>query len=165
MWTARRILKELADTDHRRRVLVAFWRYAEPHSKLLAAAQLARALHFREESLRKMPVEKKADLLASRIGAPEFEQILEEALMQYHTHEQKPMMGAFLDHWKVPHVAGSIEADAYDAPDAEAIRGAVKELGTYDRRDVALYLATAGLLMAEQWRESAWPVVDELAAT
>ena len=163
MWTARRILKELADTDHRRRVLVAFWRYAEPHSKLLAAAHLARALHFREESLRKMPVEKKADLLASRIGAPEFEQILEEALMQYHTHEQKPMMGAFLDRWNVPHSDGSIDADDYNAPDSAAIRAAVKELGeTYHRRDVAMYLATAGLLMAEKWREATWPVVDEL---
>jgi len=41
----------------------------------------------------------------------------------------------------------------------------VKELeGTYDRGDIVLYLATAGLLMSEGWRDATWPVVDELIA-
>lgn len=165
MWTARRILKELTDTGRRRRVLTAFWRYAEPHSKLLAAAHLAQALHFREETLRRMPPEKKADLLASRIGVPEFDQFFEAALMNYHTHHQNEMMSAFLDRWNVPHVNGSIEAEDYPVPKAEEIRAAVAELeGTYDRRDIALYLASAGLLMSEEWRQAAWPVVDELMA-
>ena len=61
MWTARSILKELADPDRRRRILVAFWRFGEDTAKLIAVAQLAKALHFREESIRKMPVEKKAE--------------------------------------------------------------------------------------------------------
>lgn len=165
MWTARRILKELADPDRRRRVLSAFWRHAEPQSRLLASAHLAQAMHFREETLRKMPADKKADLLASRIGAPELDQFLEMGLMQYHTHEQGGMMGSFLDLWNVPHVDGSIEVDDYKAPSADQVRAAVSELESrYDRPDIVLYLASLGLLMAEQWREATWPVVDEMTS-
>lgn len=165
MWTSRRILKELADSDRRRRILSSFWKHAEAHAKLLATAQLAKVLHFREETLRKMPVEKKADLLAARMADPEFEQFLEMGLMQYHTHQQSEMMAAFLDRWNVPHSNGTIEADEYQAPNADQVREAVRELSQFDKRDVALYLASAGLLMADEWREGAWPVADEIAAT
>ena len=164
MWNARRILKELVDSERRKKILTDFWRYAEPTSKAVATAQLAKALHFRDETLRKLPLEKKADLLASRIGAPEFEEHLELALMQYHTHEANDMMAAFLDRWGVPHVNGSIEAEDYKTPTADEVRSAVRDLeGTYDKRDIALYLASAGLLMTDEWRDATWPVVDELA--
>jgi hypothetical protein len=164
MWNARRILKELADADRRRAILSHFWKHAETHHKLVVQSHLAKSMNFREETIRKMPPEKKADLLASRIGVPEFEQFLEMALMHYHTNEKTQMMAAFLDRWNVPHENGSIEVDEYTPPTSDQIREAVKELeGEYARADVLIYLATAGLLMADQWRESAWPVVDELA--
>jgi len=161
MWTARRILKELADAGKRRTILTAFWKYAEPQAKLMAQMQLAKALHFRDETIRKMPPEKKADLLASRIGAPEFDQFLEMALMQHHTHEKNALMAAFLDRWGVPHENGSIEGDDYTPPNADQVRAAVGELAL-DRDDVRLYLATAGLLMSEEWRNSTWPIVEEM---
>jgi hypothetical protein len=163
MWSARRIFKELLDSDQRKRVLAAFWRYGEPGSRAIATAQLAKALHFREETLRKMPIEKRAELLAARAGQPEFEQYLEMGLMQHHTHEKNAMMGAFLDRWNVPHVNGSIEGEDYTPPTVEQVRSAAAELeATYDRRDITLYLAAAGLLMSEEWREATWPVVDEM---
>ncbi len=163
MWSARRIFKELVDPDRRKQVLCDFWRHAEPTSKAMATAQLARALHFRAETLRKLPVEKRAELLASRIGDPEFDQHLETALMLYHTHEAKEMMSAFLDKWGVPHVNGSIEVEEYTAPNADQVRAAVRDLeGTYDKRDIALYLASAGLLMTDAWRDATWPVVDDI---
>lgn len=163
MWTARKILKELADADRRRAILTAFWKYADTHAKLMAQMQLAKALHFRDETIRKMPPEKKADLLASRIGVADFDQFLDMALMQYHTHEKNALMAAFLDRWGVPHENGSIEAEDYTVPNADQVREAVREFeGQFDRRDVALYLATAGLLMTEEWEKAAWPVVDEL---
>jgi hypothetical protein len=131
---------------------------------LLATAQLAKALHFREETFRKMPAEKKADLLASRIGAPDFDQFLDAALLQYHTHHANEMMAAFLDKWGVPHVNGSIEADEYPTPTQDQVRTAVSDLESqYDRRDIALYLASAGLLMEGEWRDATWPIVDEIA--
>jgi hypothetical protein len=163
MWTARRILKDLADSDHRRKILTAFWRLADDGTRALAIVQLARAMHFRDETIRKMPAEKKAELLSSRAGAAEFETILENALMVYHTHEQRAMLAAFLDQWRVPHVNGSIETDDYTPPTADAVRAAVKALD-YDSRDVAIYLASAGLLMGGAWRDATWPVADELAS-
>jgi hypothetical protein len=164
MWTARRIVKELADTDRRRRILVAFWRFGDDAAKLIAISQLAKALHFREESIRKLPIEKKADLFASRATAPELEQALSTALMNYHTHEQSALLGAFLDQWQIPHVNGSIETDDYAAPSVEQVRAAVRALDTLQPRDVAIYLASAGLLMGEDWRAATWPVADEIAA-
>ena len=164
MWNARRIFKELVDPERRRKILTDFWRYAEPTSKAVATAQLAKALHFRDETLRKLPLEKKAELLGTRIGAAEFEEHLELALMQYHTHQANEMMGAFLDRWGVPHVNGSIEAEDYKTPTADQVRSAVRDLeNAYDKRDIALYLASAGLLMSDEWRQATWPVVDELA--
>jgi hypothetical protein len=164
MWTARRILKELADADRRRAILTTFWKHAEPTHRLVVQAHLAKAMKFREESIRKMPPEKKAEMLASRIGMPELDQFLEMALMQYHTREKAGMMAAFLDKWGVPHENGSIEVDDYKVPDAEQVREAVKSLESeYGRADVRLYLATAGLLMADEWRDSTWAVVDEMA--
>jgi hypothetical protein len=97
---------------------------------------------------------------------PEFDQFLEAALLQYHTHNAAEMMGAFLDKWGIPHVNGSIEAEEYKPPTADEVRAAVGELsGQFDRRDIALYLASAGLLMGDDWQEAMWPVVDELAAS
>lgn len=164
MWTARRILKELADADRRRAILSSFWKYGDTHARVAAQMHLAKALNFREESIRKMPPEKKADLLAARAGSPELEQFFEMALMQYHTREKAPMMAAFLDRWAVPHENGSIEADDYTPPTADQVRDAVRELGSdYDPVDIRIYLATAGLLMAGEWREATWPVVEETA--
>jgi hypothetical protein len=166
MYDVRRIFRELADDERRRRIGTAFWRHGDAQSKAVAVAQLARALHFRDESLRKMPMEKRADLLASRAGAHEFEQLLEVALMQYHTHEHNEMLSAFLDLWNIPHVNGSIEVDEYKVPAEGQVRDAVHQLESrYDKRDIAIYLATAGLLMGDEWRDTTWPVVDEMLAT
>jgi hypothetical protein len=165
-YDVRRIFRDLADDERRRRIATAFWRHGDAQQKALAVAHLARALHFRDESLRKLPVEKRADLLASRAGAHEFDQLLEVALMQYHTHEHDEMLSAFLDLWNIPHVNGSIEVDEYKVPAAGQVRDAVHQLESrYDKRDIAIYLATAGLLMGDDWRGAAWPVVDEMLAT
>ncbi len=163
MWDSRRILRDLVDADRRRTILVEFWKHGDAQSKALATAHLAKLMHFREGSIRKLPVEKKAEFLAARLSAPEFEQLAEIALMQYHTHHANELMAAFLDEWKIPHENGTIENDDYAAPTADQVRAAVSALSDrFDRKDVILYLATAGLLMGEDWRSGTWPVVDEL---
>jgi len=162
-WDSRRIMKELADPARRQRIGTSFWRAADPQSKALATAQLAKALRFREESIRKLPLERKGDLLVARFQQPEMERALEMAIMQYHTSEASEMMGAFLDRWKVPHENGAIETDEYETPTTDQVREAVTELQSrFEPRDIALYLASAGLLMGDKWREATWPVVDEM---
>ena len=161
-WNTRRILRELADDGRRQRILRAFWRYADAPTKAVATALLAKSLHFRDETIRKMPAEKKSELLASRIGTTDFEQTFETALMQYHTHEANTMLAAFLDRWGIPHVNGSIEVDDYKPPTVDAVRSAVRDLESqFDRRDIAIYLASAGLLMGGAWRDG-WSVVDDM---
>src|SRR5258708_22972191 len=98
-WNARRILKDLVDEKKRRTILTAFWRFGDAQSKMLAQAHLARSLHFRDETFRKMPPEKKADLLASRIRVTAVYQFLVMGRMQYHPNEAKPALSAFLDAW------------------------------------------------------------------
>jgi len=161
-WNTRRILRELADDQRRQRILRAFWRYADEPTKAVATALLAKSLHFRDETIRKMPAEKKSELLASRIGTTDFEQTFETALMQYHTHDANTMLAAFLDRWGIPQVNGSIEVDDYKPPTVDAVRSAVRDLESqFDRRDIAIYLASAGLLMGGAWRDG-WSVVDDM---
>ncbi len=163
MWDIRRIFRELVDADRRRAILISFFKHGDATSRAVVMAQLSRVLHFREATLRKLPVEKKADLFASRIGAHEFDQYLDAALMQYLTHDHEEMLGAFLDLWNIPHVKGSIESDDFKVPVEGQVRDAVRQLESrYEKKDIVLYLAAAGLLMGGQWRDATWPVVDDL---
>jgi hypothetical protein len=163
-WTARRIFEELADTDQRRAMLTDFWRFGDAPTKQAALAYLAKALNFRAVTLGKMPPEKKAALLATRLGGGEVEHFLEVALMAHHMQRARPLMTAFLDRWGIAHEDGAIVAeDGGEAPAPQAVREAVAALaGSFERRDVRLYLAAAGLLMGEEWSRATWPVVDEL---
>ena len=89
------------------------------------------------------------------------------ALMTYHTTEARAMLGEFLDYWKIPHEDGSIEVEEYEPPTAESVDEAVAALrDRFPPREIAVYLATAGLLMGgtiPQWREATWPAVNRLA--
>lgn len=167
-WSARRILSELATPELRREIAIAFWRHSEPQQRAATTAQLARAMNFRPEFLRKASVEKKADWLLQRSALHELHESLEMALMIHHTTARASMMGEFLDRWDIPHENGAIEEEEYGTPDEASVRSAVAELRqSWDPRDIAIYLATAGLLMGTSesgWREATWPVVDELAS-
>lgn len=168
-WSAKNILGQLATPELRREIALMFWKKAEPQPKAAATAYLARAMNFRPEFLRKAGAEKKADWLLKRAAVPELHEALEIALMLHHTFTRGTMMGAFLDQWQIKHNEGTIEEDEYRTPSEEEVRAAVAALRTsWSMRDIAIYLATAGLLMgtAESgWREATWPVVDEIAPT
>ena len=167
-WGARQILATLCDADLRRRIVVKFWKQGESHARALAMVHMAKAMRFREETIRKAPAEKKADWLLSRLGAPELNEAFEMALMLYHTAEKTQLMADFLDRWNIPHENGTIETEDYKAPTRADVEAAAAELEPkYGARDIAVYLATAGLLMGageNEWRDAMWPVVDSLAA-
>ena len=163
-WNVRRIFKELLDTDERRAILADFWRHGDAATRLTAQDFLARTLHFRDASIRKLTPERKAELLASRIGNPESGTFLGSALMQHHLQHRAEMMAAFLDRWGIANSNGQIEDDDVPPPDTARVRAAVEEVGaSFDRRAVRLYLASAGLLMGDDWAAAMWPVVDEMA--
>lgn len=165
-WTSRRILTELCDRPRREAIATAFWQHSEPRIRAVAIAELSRALSFRIESLRKAPVEKKANWLLQRLPNPRFGELFDTALMLYHTHEKADLLGAFLDQWGIPHENGIVEGDPA-APSPEAVAAAVEALrGRFEAADMALYLATAGLLMEGSqtgWSAALWPEADRLA--
>lgn len=163
-WSARRILRELCDADHRREILECFLKHGDDMSRRLVVSQLAKSMRFREGSMRKLPISKKAELLATRISSAEFEEYFEAALLAFHLAERKELMAACLDSWGIPHEDGAIEVDDYDPPSREQVQSVLETLGEqFERRDLLVYLATAGLVMGDagsKWRESAWSVVD-----
>lgn len=167
-WSARRILKEIAGPEERKAILTAFWKEADEHARHGALAVLARSFHFREQSLRKAPAERKADLLAGRLGASDLEETFELALLAWHTAHERMLMAKFLDRWGVPHQDGLIEAEEYEIPSREAVARSADELEPeLSRSRVLLYLASIGLLMGDSrpaWRDATWPVVDERLA-
>lgn len=163
-WKARRILKEICDDDRRAAVLGAFWTDAEPAMRAVVVAHLARALHFRVETIQKAPLARKCGWLGMPLSVPEVVEAQEMSLMLHHLNHAPELLGAFLDFWKIPHTDGSIAEDDYSVPSEEQVEAAVAALGArFELRDILLYLATAGLLMGHGetgWREATWPVVD-----
>jgi|CXWL01.1.fsa_nt_gi hypothetical protein len=160
-WLARRIYLELCDTERRRAIARAFWRFASPEERAQAAAALAQAMRFREPALRKAPVEKRADWLLARLNDPRFGQFFEVALVAYHTGIAKELLAACLDQWGVPHKDGLIEAEEPPIPSEEAIESSLPGLAErFPMPDLLLYLASAGLLMGDAWAKACWPVVD-----
>jgi hypothetical protein len=165
-WSARRILKEVAGPEERKAILTAFWNEADERARHSALAVLARSLHFREQSLRRAPAERKAELLAARLGSPDLEESFELALLAWHTGRERPLMAKFLDRWGVPHEQGLIEAEEYEVPSREQVTLSVAQLEPeLSRTRILLYLASIGLLMGDSrpgWREATWPVVDAM---
>ena len=165
-WTARRILKELCDTNQRRSILTTFWREAEPDTTNLVIAALAKNLNFRLDSVKKATPERKGELLGMQLHVAQFEEPLEIALMLYHTGHARELLAAFLDSWKIPHVDGSIEVEEYTIPTPAAVASSSASLRSrFPEADIALYLATAGLLMGREepkWREATWPEVERI---
>lgn len=163
-WPARRILRELCSPERRREILTSFWTRGDAASRRMAQAQLAKSLNFREDTLRKLPPEKKADMLAGRLALAEYEPHFEAALLTFHVVERRDLMGAFLDAWGIRHTDGSIEDDEYTVPGRESVETAVATLsGRFPAEDIMLYVATAGLVMGQglpEWRTATWPVVD-----
>lgn len=166
-WSARQILAGLATPELREQIAANFWREAEPQARAAAGAHLARAMNFRPEFFKKASADKKADWLLRRSSIPELHEALEVALMLHHTNHRGEMMGAFLDQWGIAHKNGTIEEEEYGTPTEQQVRDAVQTLrGAWPLRDIAIYLATVGLLMGTSetgWRDATWPVVDELA--
>lgn len=166
-WNARRILNEIASAETRQTILEEFWRTADPQTKALATAHLAKAMRFREETIRKATAGKKAEWLSTRASAPELEHALEAALMAYHTKHARELMAAFLDQWNIPHEDGSIEAEDYEPPTEKSVTAAIESLRTtYSPEQMKLYLASAGLIMGAadpRWRAATWPAVEHLS--
>lgn len=113
--------------------------------------EVAKALRFRPQAIRKLPFEKRARqarriMLSGRSG-----ELCYELFGSYLVRNHKELVTGFLDATGVSHEDGMIEDIDAAAPDPKKLEAAVADLDTkFDAEDVTLYMA----LCAEQWPKS-----------
>ncbi|MCA9284667.1 MAG: hypothetical protein KDA22_05615 [Phycisphaerales bacterium] len=166
-WTTRRILTELCSPEQRQDIAACFWRHATPEARRNAVPILANAIRFRAQKVKDAPPSKKAAWTVSRLHDPELVTLWTEALAVFHLTERRPLMAACLGAWGVPNEDGIVEVEEYPFPEPAALEATIPALTEqFPARDLAIYLATAGLVMGHddpRWREATWPIVGTLA--
>ena len=117
----------------------------------LANAAIAKALRFRDASVVKMPLEKKAHYLSR--GVPINDHLAFGLLQSLHFAERRALLKTFLDALGVPHEDGIIKDDAQlDPPKPEVLAAAVDKLyASHDAPEADLYLACMLAFDPEHW--------------
>ena len=127
-----------------RRVTAAelFWSDEQStEQQVEAVAALARHMKFRAKSVVALPLDKKAEYLATLPTVSDT--VAARALVNYHLERQRPMMGAFLDSLGIAHEDGLINEENVKKPDAKTLQQAASESATkYPKEDVELYVQT-----------------------
>jgi hypothetical protein len=118
--------------------------------------EVAAALKFRPQAIRKLPMEKRAKKARAMLLAKGRAELCYEFFGAYLLQQHKPLVTGFLDATGVEHEDGMLSRLDDNRPDVGKLRATVADLdGKFDPQDVTLYLA----LCAEQW-----PGVPELEA-
>lgn len=112
---------------------------------------IARALRFREEAVRRLPVEKRAGYLARAVRPDD--SLASALLLALHVEQRAPLLATFLDHLGIPHEGGMISEDhELAAPPPEKLREAVDALyAQHDAAEVELYLSSLLAMDSHTW--------------
>ena len=112
--------------------------------------EVAKAMKFRPQAIRKLPLERRAKKARSLMSVQRNAELCYELFGTYLVKTKNELVTGFLDATGVEHEDGMIQNVESAAPDEGKIDAAVKELdGKFDPDDVTLYLALA----VEQWPE------------
>ena len=115
-------------------------------------SQVAKALKFRPQSIKKIPMEKRARQARRLVQGRSNAELCYELLGSYLVKKRLELVTSFLDATGVPHEEGMIEDLDAASPDEAKLAETVADLdGRFDPEDVTLYLA----LCAEMWPENA----------
>ena len=111
--------------------------------------EVAKAMKFRPQAIRKLPIEKRARKARAILEHSANAQMTYELFGSYLVREKKDVVTGFLDAVEIPHEEGMISVDlAEHEPSTEKVKKALKTLDEeHDADDVTLYLA----LCAEHW--------------
>jgi len=116
---------------------------------------VAKALKFRPQAIRKLPMDKRAKKARQILLAGGQADLAYELCGGYLLKTHDKLMPDFLDATGVPHENGMIEDTSGSKPDADKIADAVKALDEkYPAEDVTLYLGICAMQ---------WPDVEQLA--
>ncbi len=113
--------------------------------------EVAQALKFRPQAIRKLPMQQRARRAKSLLERGGLAELCYELFGAYLMKNAKQLVLDFLDKTGVKHEEGMVEDLDSNLPDADKIEGVIAELDkTYDPRDVSMYLS----ICAEQWPQS-----------
>jgi uncharacterized protein (UPF0297 family) len=119
-------------------------------------AEVAKALKFRPQAIRKLPMPQRAKRARALIRQKHNAELAYELLGGYLMATSKDVVTEFLDLTGVPHEEGMIERLDENTPDLGRLHDAVKALDEkHPPENVTIYLS----LCAQQW-----PLVPELEA-
>lgn len=115
-----------------------------------AVGLIARQIKFRPKSVLAMPLDRKAQHLASLGQVSDL--LAARLLVAYHLEHQRPMMAAFLDALGMAHDAGLIKDDKPPTPEPARLDQAVRTIAAaYPKADVARYFWTLLWQDPETW--------------
>lgn len=143
---------DLMDDEGRRAAAEAAWSHGGRDTRALLELAIAKAMKFRPQSVRRLPVERVVPRLA-RLA----EELPEPALFQllYHLHldERRELLTSFLDAVGLPHAEGVLELDEdTPAPEEAKLTAAAQELVEGNGRKALVYLATLRVADARFWK-------------
>ncbi|MCX6550605.1 MAG: hypothetical protein NTY02_06315 [Acidobacteria bacterium] len=161
--TPSQIWREMT-TEQRTAAAQAFWTDGESVPQQVEAVQaIARQLHFRPQSVLKLPVERRTHHLAAIHKVSE--SLASRMLVVYHLETRRPLLEAFLDRLGIAHEHGLIAESAAHTPAPEKLREAANALrDAFPPADVRVYLRTLAAQDPETWGGlvgivSEWPAV------
>ena len=113
--------------------------------------EVAKALRFRPQAIRKVPMPKRAAKARRLIEGPKNSELAYELFGTYLVKTKKELVTGFLDATGVVHEDGMIEDVDGTPPAEDKVAAAVTDLDTkFDAADVTLYLA----LCVDMWPDS-----------
>lgn len=137
-----------------------------PETRREAVQVIARSLKFRDEFVRKLPLEKRIGYLAMAVRADD--SIATTLLLSLHLAERRPMLAAFLDALAIKHDDGLIsEGQEISPPTAGTLASAAAVLDSrFPVDEVTLYLTSLVAIDPDTWsglretleKRNAWPV-------
>ena len=141
------------DGDERMLAARAFFTHAwgDASARREGELAIARALRFRDEAVRKLPLDKRAGYLAKAVQPAD--SLAGSLLLALHLEERRGLLSAFLDALGIPHEGGMIAEDhAMTPPGTDALARATEALDArFPGREVDVYLASLLALDPGSW--------------
>ena len=156
----RQTLRELtparlwAELDHETRQLAVRTIYSDAldddTSRLEADTAIAATLRFRPVAVRKLPLDKRVGYLLRAVRADD--SLASTLLLALHLGQRRPMLRAFLDRLGIENEDGVIQADEFEAPEAEDLSAAVEAIyEAFPETEADVYFATLIAMEPESW--------------
>jgi len=148
--TAAHIWRDMT-AEQRLAAAEALWADADStHQQVEAVQAIASHLHFRPQSVLKLPLEKRVRHLASLRAVSE--SLASRALAVYHLTAKRAMLETFLNALGIAHEDGLIAEGAKAAPEPAALRAAAAALlAAFPPADVRVYFLTLAAQDPATW--------------